>query len=368
MNKFKYLPEGVQDKKLRLKPDFLECMNRVYAWFEGEVIDRPPIRFSAHNEEYDAGNNNEKRWESLEDRWMDTEYQVNRYIKEINEKRFLGETFPIYWPNLGPNVYSAFFGAGMKFGEVTSWIEHYVEDYSMLDDLKFDKNDIYFKKLEEMTQYALDRCEGEFLVGYTDLHPGVDCVDALRGTEKFCMDMFLEKENLRKLLEISMENFEDIYNHFDEMLKKSDQLSVTWMGIPSFGKMHIPSCDFASMISNDIFKEYELPILKKEVKLMTHNIFHLDGKDVARHIDDILMIDEIQAIQWVQGVGNDRAIMQWVPFIKKIQAAGKSVVVDLAVSELEEFISVMDKKGLFLCVSTNDYNEQEQILELITKW
>lgn len=61
---------------------------------------------------------------------------------------------------------------------------------------------------------------------------------------------------------------------------------------------------------------------------MTHNIFHMDGKGVAHHMDAILELPNVQAIQWVQGVADDMPIMQWTPLIQKIQAAGKSVVVD----------------------------------------
>jgi hypothetical protein len=365
---YKYLPIEAHNIELKLKPDFLECMNRIYAWLQGEIVDRPPVRFSAHNEEYDVVSQNQSNWKSLKERWMDTRFQVDHYIESIQNKKFLGETFPIFWPNLGPNVYSAFYGADMTFGEVTSWIEHYVDDYDKLDTMRFSKGNIYFQKLVEMTQYALEKCEGECLVGYTDLHPGIDCVDALRGTENVCLDMYMNKDNLDRLIKLSMQDFENIYNYFDQMLKEKKQLSVSWMGIPCFGKMHIPSCDFSAMISNDTFKEYELPILLEEVKMMDVNIFHLDGKDVARHIDDILAVDEIQAIQWVQGVGLDQPIMQWLPFIKKIQAAGKSVIVDLTVNELEEFISKMDPKRLYLCISTNDYDEQEKILDRIKKW
>ena len=120
-----------------------------------------------------------------------------------------------------------------------------------------------------------------------------------------------------------------MYDHFDDMLKSKKQLSVSWMVIPSFGKMHIPSCDFSAMISNQQFIDFCLPILEEEVKPMTHNIFHLDGKGVARHLDIILSIPEIQAIQWVQGVGDDKHILQWIPLIKKIREVGKSVVADL---------------------------------------
>ena len=32
--------------EIESKPDFEIAMKRIYAWFEQEVIDRPPIRFS----------------------------------------------------------------------------------------------------------------------------------------------------------------------------------------------------------------------------------------------------------------------------------------------------------------------------------
>ena len=65
---------------------------------------------------------------------------------------------------------------------------------------------------------------------------------------------------------------------------------------------------------------------------MTHNIFHVDGKGMLRHLDRILEVPQIQAIQWVQGVGDDLPILQWLPVIRKIQAAGKGVVVDFSLT------------------------------------
>ena len=151
------------------------------------------------------------------------------------------------------------------------------------------------------------------------------------------------------------------------MLKAHRQPSVTWMGIPSFGKMHIPSCDFAAMISTRHFEEFCLPVLVEEVKPMTHNVFHLDGKGVARHLDHILAVPEINAIQWVQGMGDDTPIMQWLPLIKRIQAAGKSVLVDLQLAELEEFIENMDPKGLMLCIAA-DETIQPEVIKRVEKW
>ena len=62
------------------------------------------------------------------------------------------------------------------------------------------------------------------------------------------------------------------------------------MEIPSFGKMHIPSCDFASMIATRHFREFSLPQLQVELRGMDHNVYHVDGKGVARHLDVVLSL------------------------------------------------------------------------------
>jgi len=169
------------------------------------------------------------------------------------------------------------------------------------------------------------------------------------------------------LIEIAIRDFQQVYDHFDAKLKAHKQLSVSWMGIPSFGKMHIPSCDFSALISSDFFEEFCLPVLQREVKPMTHNIFHVDGKGVARHLDVILAVPEVHAIQWVQGVGADQPIIQWVPLLKRIQAV-KPVIVDLQKEELEPFMDQMEPEGLFLWIATANEAEELAILKRLENW
>ncbi len=352
---------------LEAKPDFMEAMKRVYAWYDLEILDRPPIRFSAHNEEYSQVDTLNK-WNNLKERWYDTEYRIESFIKAVEGKQFLGETFPVFWPNLGPNVYAGILGGEIEFGDVTSWVHPIVKEKEDIHKIKFNLESEYFKKLEEMTRYALERCKNKFMVGYTDLHPSLDCVDALRGTTDVCMDMYDDEDFVKQLVDKCYVDFEFMFNYFDKMLKEHNQLSVSWMNIPSFEKMHIPSCDLSAMLSNEFFKEFSLPYVKKEVTLAKHNVFHLDGKEVANHLDDILEIKSINAIQWVQGVGLNKPIMQWIPLVKKCQAAGKGVVVDLEAHELESFIDAVDPKGIYLCMNVTDTTIQKDIIKRIQKW
>jgi hypothetical protein len=140
------------------------------------------------------------------------------------------------------------------------------------------------------------------------------------------------------------------------------------MEVPLSGKFHVPSCDFASLISKENFNEYYLPLLQEEVKKMDYNVFHLDGRGVAKNIDAILSIPEIDAIQWVQGVGDDQSIEQWKPLIRKIQAAGKSVQVFLQPNELTGFMSDMKPEGIMLTIPSSGNDQEKAILHEISKW
>jgi hypothetical protein len=360
---------GAWPVELEFKPDMEKCLNRVYAWLEGELLDRPPVRFSRHNAEYETEDSSGRVWPSLKDRWFDAEYQVDKFIQETRGKKFLAETFPVYWPGLGPHVFAACYGCPYVFGEVTAWAEPLLEKIPAVSALPaFDWSCEYFKKLDEMTSLALEKAQDRFLVGYTDIHPGMDWCAALRGTQALLLDFYDDPESLSGFCDASLEDFLKFFDYFDKRLKDRRQLSVTWMNIPSFGKLHIPSCDFASMISCDQFDEYAMPCLTRECLHMDHNIFHLDGKGVARHLDRILTLPKLNAIQWVQGVGKDWPIMQWVPLIKKIQAAGKGVVVDVTAGELESFIAEVHPKGIYLCISTENPEEEEAILKRVEKW
>jgi hypothetical protein len=122
------------------------------------------------------------------------------------------------------------------------------------------------------------------------------------------------------------------------------------------------------MISEKQFDEFELPVLRNETKSMDRNVFHVDGKGVARHIDSILSIPEIDAIQWVQGVGDDLPIMQWLPFIGKLKERNMPVIVDLAPDELDSFMEATKPEGIFLWIGVDSLDDERTILKKLKTW
>jgi nucleoside-triphosphatase THEP1 len=66
---------------------------------------------------------------------------------------------------------------------------------------------------------------------------------------------------------------------------------------------------------------------------------------------------------------SQQAIMPWVPLIKKVLTAGKSIIVDLQHREVEDFIAAMDSpQGIYLWINSNDEEEQRAIIKRLEKW
>ncbi len=192
--------------ELETKPDFEQCMKRIYAWYEQSIIDRPPVRFTRHNAEYEIQNHVWKpEWKDVKDRWFDVEYQIDWFLKGIEGKTFLGETFPVFWPNLGPNFFASCFGVPLVFGEVTSWAEPDLDKYSTPRPFNWQHENM--RKMVELTKAALEICAGKFMVGYTDLHPGIDWLEAQRGADRLCLDLYEQPEFVLTYLDSCNQDF-----------------------------------------------------------------------------------------------------------------------------------------------------------------
>ena len=356
-----------QSYTLTYKPDIDICLARIYAWYNQQIIDRPPVRFHHHNIEYERFRTMKGPWETPEQRWLDVDFQVSSFIKSLQSTNFVGETFPVFWPNLSAVVYNLFLGQEAVFDDVTAWAHPCIEDLENLPPLNVQWKGKYFTAIEALTRKALEYAEGQFMVGYTDLYAGIDCTVGLRGTENVCMDLILYPELFKKLIDETFKEYANVYDYFDRLLKDNDQLSITWMNLPSPETFNVLACDFATSISPEHFDEFCMPVLKKEARLFHHNAFHLDGPGVARHIDSILTLPNMPVVQWIQGYGEHEPILQWIPLIKKIQNAGKSVIVDLKTTELEDFMKQVDPHGIMLWIPAEP-NEQEDILARVQRW
>jgi hypothetical protein len=318
-------------------PDWEERLRRQDAFWEGELIDRPVavMTLGSTNPDYPAPE--PKDWNSLRERWWDTEYIVESALANTMNAQYLGDALPGVHPNLGPEVFSAFYGAEMEYGESTSWSIPNLEDWDNADELEMDWENEYFEKLVELTEALLEAGQWKFYTGVTDLHPGGDAIAAFRDPARLATDLIKHPEEVKKLVDRVTEDFFTVYDFFADRLQNAGQAITSWPGIVSDCRWYVPSNDFSCMISPEMFREFFLPGLRAECRHLEASIYHLDGPNALPHLDALLEIDELNAIQWVFGAGQGRA-SDWLEVYERCQDAGKGLQIGIGLDELDLFI------------------------------
>lgn len=355
---------------LALKPDLEEVLDRFEAWWVGEILDRPLVSITYPRPPSERRPLPVKPHATLRERWMDTTYVVERTAAHMYNTVYFADALPVAFPNLGPEVFSAFYGCPLVFGETTSWSEPILQDWrpESVAALQLDVNNVYFRKLVELTDALLEVGQGQFIVGYTDLHPGGDAIAAFRDPQQLCVDLIEHPKAVKTLVERITDDFLWVYDFFYEKLQAAGMPSTTWLAATCRGKFHVPSNDFSCMISQRMFEEIFLPGIIRECQHMDRNIYHLDGPRALRFLDLLLEIPEIHAIQWVPGAGQDHWA-RWIPVYQRIQAAGKSFCLYPSVDELDDVFEVLCPEGVWLIVQGIGDEETAQIaLKKIARW
>jgi len=102
---------------------------------------------------------------------------------------------------------------------------------------------------------------------------------------------------------------------------------------------------------------------------MDRNIFHLDGPSALPHLESVLEIPNLHALQWVYGAGHEPA-SRWIDVYRRALDRGLSV--QAICVDLEDAKSVMDAlpaKGVWLDVGgAYDRETAEAFLRDVGRW
>jgi hypothetical protein len=142
---------------------------------------------------------------------------------------------------------------------------------------------------------------------------------------------------------------------------------VETCGMWSPGKARTFDADLAYNISDRAFKQLVLPPLVEWMQRVDHRSWHLDGVGNLRHLDTLLAVHELQAIQWVQGEGPQKAILPWAELIRHIQAHGKSVQVLCDPEEVEPILAAVRPEGLAIRTHCASEGQARQLIDRVAK-
>ncbi|MFW6303626.1 MAG: hypothetical protein ACOC2L_03310 [Candidatus Sumerlaeota bacterium] len=278
---------------------------------------------------------------------------------------------PIAHTCLGPGTLATFIGAEPDFAERTIWyhpIWENVENPEQLPPIRFNPESHWWKVTERLLKESRELADGKYMVGCPDLIENIDILASLRDNQVMLMDMMMRPDWVyEKVMEINQAWFE-AYDRIYEYIKLEDGSSAFGpFSVWGPGKTAKLQCDASAMIGPDMFEQFVAPSLQEQCEFLDHSIFHLDGHQCIPHLDILLGIEELDAIEWTPDpqvpLGDDP---EWYPMYRKILEAGKSV--QILVPNIDRVRDVLDNvgtKGVYLLLSgfpEDDLDELEKII------
>jgi ABC-type sugar transport system ATPase subunit len=110
-----------------------------------------------------------------------------------------------------------------------------------------------------------------------------------------------------------------------------------------------------------------VPALTAQCKWLDHSLYHLDGTQAIVHLDTLLQIEPLDAIEYTPQAGIETGgHKRWHEMYRRILAAGKSVqVVNVEIPEVMPLLDALGPKGVYLLIQFKDEREAEQVQKLV---
>ncbi len=355
---------------MTFKEQYNDTLERYEQFWQRTNQDRPILNFTAPKA--DAEPIPQPR--DLHQQWLDEEFLAAKYHCMLERTEYLAEAVPMMFTNLGPGCFSACIGGNYDLAKNTVWLDRrpVIEDWEDLPPIEFDENsEMWQHVLRLQNRYAADP---SIHYSITDLGGIMDIVASLRGTQELLYDLYDYPDEIKALSKRITQMWKRAYDLQLEMVKKVDQPYNNWMNIPSAKPWYPLQCDFCYMISPAHFDEFVMPDLVEQANYVERPVYHLDGAGELPHLDRILELPNLAAIQWVPGAGQPPIWDErWFPIYRKIQDKNIGLIFLGGVSEkdvagAERLLKTLDPRGVYISGKFSSKKKADEMLENIIRW
>ena len=287
----------------------------------------------------------ELKWKDMEDKYQNPQRIVDRYRYFCQTHAFLGESFPNLNIDFGPGSLASYLGSEIGFKEDTVWFNKCLDGWDGVPKLTFDPENKWFKKHIQLAKDCQALAGDDFYVDMPDLMENIDVLASLRGAQDILFDLLDEPEMIGERIQEVTDIYYEYYDRFYDVIKDEEGGNAyTVFQIWGPGRTVKLQCDFSAMMSPEDFRKYIQPSLRSQSENVDHVLYHLDGPAAIKHMDALMEIEGIDALQWTSGdAGPDGTLPDWDVIYDKAIAAGKSIWVKVYSGEFEDWIRNVDR-------------------------
>jgi hypothetical protein len=329
------------------KQNWEPAWQRMKAWWENGELDRPlvvsPIVKRGGPWSPPAADPAE-----MERRDLDASFYVEWRRHHLRECHFTAESAPSTWSRFGNGLghVAAVADAALRYADTTVWIDETPDLFDRRDPPPFDPDHAVCRFEREVLRAFEAEFGSDVVLGSGHLLDPLTTLSMMRGAGNLCIDLIERPNDVRRWTRALGDIFLGIQREvrkIREELGRMDDFHP--MGVWADGTVEALQCDFCTMLSPDMFREFVLPEAEREAANTDYPFWHLDGTAEFVHLPEICAIPNIRAIQWVdeqRGRSPVEHVEQW----KKVRAAGKGLLIATELGEAVELTRRLGPDGL----------------------
>ncbi len=359
---------------MEYKHDWDQTKKRFEALWNNELVDRCCISVK--------GWKNKRTYKSpldplnpdeLKRHWLDGEYILKNELHKMEHTVYGGESFPMVWLNLGPGSHAASFkGVEHMLRNESVWFSPIPESEGLI--IEENPDSFIEQKTYELAEYYANENKNRYIVSMPDSCGDLDALSHIRRSELLLLDMLLQPDDVNAAVAKIHKVWERILRKSYEIIKNVNDggSAIGWLDTWAPGLHMQMQVDISVMISEDMYQSFGVPELNYQSEIIEYPLYHLDGYEQAKFIDQICSVKKLRMIQWTNVDGQPSPV-EFIPEMKRIQRHGKGILARVhTAKEAEIILKELSSKGLYILIdqyvdSEDDVKQIIRMAEKLTK-
>lgn len=334
--------------------------DKLLAWWEGAEMRTPCLLMTTP----DPTSLPVPDTDNLEKYWFDVDWGLKTALQRIASQRYHGVALPYHWPDWGASTFAGVLGARMEMvRKETFWAYPVCTRLEDVLEIHLGNDNLFARIVNEMTRRSVACSRDHHFVACYPIVGIADILAGLYGTEELLLAMIEQPAAVERAMQHVTRLWLEEFDRVSRLIESGGNPGhMTWMAIWAPGRACAFQEDFSYMISRQMYRQFCLPPLLDLIDSLDYPMYHLDGAGALTHLDTLLDIPRLRAIQWVPGAGRE-AVAQWYPLTRRILDAGKSVEVFARPEEVPELVREVGPRGLLIHCGEVTEEEADWLLE-----
>lgn len=296
--------------------------------------------------------------------WFDPHWRSDYLNYRMSRYSYKADILPVANTQLGPGSLAAILGAGLEGREDTIWIR---EKADFDGKIVWDENNTWWQLHLNLLKACKEKAQGNYLVGCPDLVEGLDVLASLKGSGNTLLGMMLDPEATLQQLQAINDAYFQVFDRIYDTINVGGEMAFCYFSIWGPGKVSKLQCDISAMISEEDFRTFAFPFLQEQCNRLDYTLYHLDGVDAIRHLDAVLELENLNAVQWTPGEGQPQGGNScWYDLYRKILQKGKSVMANwVSPDELKPLLDNVGNQGLNIQMDFKTEKEIDEALKMM---